>query len=498
MSFNLSKSKYCNGVQCPKMLWLKKNEPDKFDESVMNEGVLETGNEVGDLAMGLFGDFTEVPFGNLSTMIKTTQQLINNKTTVITEASFAFDGLFCSVDILKRVGENHFELYEVKSSTEVHEIYYHDVSYQVYVLNSLGYTIEKACVVHINNKYTRKGDLDLQKLFRIVDITKDAFALQSNVIANIEMLKAYMRKRKEPEKALSNDCFAPYPCGFFKYCSSNLPKPNVFDLAGVRTKTKLDYYDIGLISYQDLFEADLLKPKPLMQVEHELLAIEDHIEVKKIKTFLESLNYPIYHLDFETFQPAIPLFDNSVPYEQIPFQYSLHYQKKKNGKLYHKEFLAYPNKDPRREIAEHLCKDIPADACVLAYNMAFEKTRIKKLASLFPDLSEHLMAIHDNMKDLMVPFQKRWYYTKAMQGSFSIKYVLPALFPDDPELDYHNLQGVHNGAEAANTFKKMATMDKDTLNEYRHYLLKYCELDTYAMVKVLNKLEDVNFALMDC
>ena len=123
--------------------------------------------------------------------------------------------------------------------------------------------------------------------------------------------------------------------------------------------------------------------------------------------------------------------------------------------------------------------------------MAFEKTRIKKLASLYPDLSEHLMAIHDNMKDLMIPFQKRWYYTKAMQGSFSIKYVLPALFPGDPELDYHNLEGVHNGAEASNTFKLMAKMDPKTLEEYRHYLLKYCELDTYAMVKVLQKLYSV-------
>ena len=151
----------------------------------------------------------------------------------------------------------------------------------------------------------------------------------------------------------------------------------------------------------------------------------------------------------------------------------MHYQKKQNGKLYHKEFLAYPGKDPRRDVAEHLCKDIPANVTVLAYNMAFEKTRIKKLAALFPDLSDHLMAIHDNMKDLMVPFQKGWYYTKAMQGSFSIKYVLPALFPNDPELDYHNLDGVHNGAEAANTFKQMAKMDKETLEEYRHYLLKY-------------------------
>ena len=488
---NISKSKYCSGIQCPKTLWLKQHKPEVFDNSVVNEGVLETGSEVGDLAMGLFGDYVEVPYGNLSVMKKITRDLIADNIPVIAEASFSYDGLFCSVDILKNEGNNHFEIYEVKSSTEVHEIYYHDVSFQVYVLTELGYEVDKACVVYINNKYVRHGELNLKKLFTIKDITEEAKNAHDKVAENVAAFREYLRKRKEPEKDLSLDCFNPYACGFFKYCSRNLPDPNVFDLAGVQVKKQMDYYKEGLISFEDLYHSGVLKEKPMMQIEHELYPTEDHIEVKPIKKFLDTLLYPIYHLDFETFQPAVPLYDDSVPYEQIPFQYSLHYQLEKGGKLYHKEFLAYPGKDPRRDVAERLCLDIPADACVLAYNMAFEKTRIKKLASLYPDLSEHLMAIHDNMKDLMIPFQKRWYYTKAMQGSFSIKYVLPALFPGDPELDYHNLEGVHNGAEASNTFKQMAKMDTDTLEEYRHYLLKYCELDTYAMVKVLQKLEQI-------
>ncbi len=488
---HISKSKYCSGIQCPKILWLKENKPEVFDVSAMNQAVLETGSEVGDLAMGLFGDFTEVPYSNPTQMIKTTQELIKRGTEVITEASFAVEGLFCSVDILKNKGNKHVELYEVKSSTEVHDIYYHDVSFQVFVLMQLGYEVDKACIVFINNKYVRKGDLDLQKLFAFKEITEEAKANHDQVAENIAALKAYLRKRNEPKKEISLDCFNPYECGFFKYCSRNLPTPNVFDLASVKISTKIKYFNEGLISFEDLLDSGILGSKPKMQVKHELYPINDYIEIEPIREFLDTLTYPIYHLDFETFQPAIPLYDNSVPYEQIPFQYSLHYQLEKGGKLYHKEFLAYPNKDPRREVAESLCKDIPANACVLAYNMAFEKTRIKKLASLFPDLAVHLMAIHDNMKDLMVPFQQRWYYTKAMKGSFSIKYVLPALFPGDPELDYHNLEGVHNGAEAANTFKQMAKMDSETLEEYRHYLLKYCELDTYAMVKVLQKLESL-------
>ena len=124
--------------------------------------------------------------------------------------------------------------------------------------------------------------------------------------------------------------------------------------------------------------------------------------------------------------------------------------------------------------------------------MGFEKGRIKGLANLYPDLAEHLMNIHDNIQDLMIPFQKKYYYSKAMQGSYSIKYVLPALFPDDPSLDYHNLEGVHNGGEASATFKKMATMTPEELEEYRKHLLKYCGLDTFAMVKVWEKLNGVS------
>ena len=203
---------------------------------------------------------------------------------------------------------------------------------------------------------------------------------------------------------------------------------------------------------------------------------------------MDTLTYPLYFLDFESFQPAVPLYDKSSPYEQIVFQYSLHYVLEKDGKLYHKEFLAYPGEDPRRAVAEHLCEDIPTDVCVLAYNMGFEKGRIASLAKLYPDFEEHLLNIHGNIKDLMVPFRNKDYYNKAMQGSYSIKYVLPALFPDDPSLDYHNLEGVHNGGEASAIFAAMVDMEPKQLEEYREHLLKYCELDTYAMVKIWERL----------
>ena len=153
--------------------------------------------------------------------------------------------------------------------------------------------------------------------------------------------------------------------------------------------------------------------------------------------------------------------------------------------------LAKPNIDPRRSLAESLVEDIPLDVCTLAYNMSFEKNVIKSLALEFPDLRDHLLNIHEHIKDLMIPFYNREYYTKAMQGSYSIKYVLPALFPDDPSLNYHNLEEVHNGTEAMNAYATMGELSKEEQEKLRENLLKYCGLDTYAMVKIYDKLKEI-------
>lgn len=225
-----------------------------------------------------------------------------------------------------------------------------------------------------------------------------------------------------------------------------------------------------------------------------LFAMEDketYVESENIRDFLNQLFYPLYFLDFETMQPVIPLFEGTKPYQQIPFQYSLHYIEKDGGSLLHKEFLAESGTNPLRDIAEALCRDIPTNVCVTAYNKAFECTRLKELAKMFPDLKEHLLNIEEHIVDLLVPFQSGYYYNRAMGGSFSIKSVLPAIFPNDPELDYHSLEGVHNGSEAMTIFPKIKDMPKAKQKKARKNLLKYCELDTYAMVKVWEELERV-------
>ena len=220
-------------------------------------------------------------------------------------------------------------------------------------------------------------------------------------------------------------------------------------------------------------------------------AVEDkgtYINKPKLAEFLKKLTYPLYFLDFESMQPVIPEYVGTRPYAQIPFQYSLHYIEEEGGELKHKEFLAESGEDPRRAIAERLCEDIPMNVCVTAYYKSFECTRLKELADTFPNLAEHLLNISNNVVDLLVPFQSGWYYNRTMGGSFSIKSVLPAIFPNDPSLNYHNLEGVHNGSEAMTIFPKIKDMSPEDQKITRHNLLKYCELDTYAMVKVWEEL----------
>ena len=163
------------------MLWLHKNKPGEFDKAVLNQAVFDSGNQVGDLAMGLFGEFSEVPYGDLINMLEETQRLIAEGVPIIAEASFSFDGLFCSVDILKNKGNNHIEVYEVKSSTDLNDIYIHDAAYQQYVLTGLGYKVDKVSVVHINPYYERHGEINLNELFIIRDVTSQTASMQSGI-----------------------------------------------------------------------------------------------------------------------------------------------------------------------------------------------------------------------------------------------------------------------------------------------------------------------------
>ena len=496
--FYFSKSKYCLAWQCPKLLWLNKYKPESKPINPSLETRFEEGNVVGDLAMRLFGDFTEVTTYNedgkidLDKMMELTKQYISNGVENICEASFDYNGLYCAVDILHKKNDG-YAIYEVKSSTHASHIYAVDIAYQKYVLENSGINVTGTYLVCINSSYVRSKELDIQNLFQIIDMSSEVQDEFQNVPALLQKSEQIYSSKAEPKIDIGLHCRDPYECEFWGYCTKDLPSPSVFDLQLIRFKKALELHKQGKIAYNDLLNDGSIKnPKQLRQMQYAVSDLGTYIDKPAIKDFLNTLSYPLYFLDFETIQQVIPQFEGTKPYQQIPFQYSLHYIEYEGGPLLHKEFLAESGTDPRRLIAESLCKDIPMDVCVTAYNKGFECARLKELAETFPDLSHHLLNIRSNIKDLLTPFQSGYYYNKAMGGSFSIKSVLPAIFPNDPSLDYHNLDQIHNGTEAMTIFNKIKDMSPEEQEKTRYNLLKYCELDTYAMVKVWKELISVS------
>ncbi len=494
--FYFSKSKYCDFKQCPKIPWLKKYKPEEYVVDAETQARFTAGNEVGDLAMGLFGEYVEAtsykPDGSLDLdrMKALTKQYLKEGKENICEASFDYRGLYCAVDILKKNGDG-YDLYEVKSSTSPDKhVYIVDTSYQRYVLEKCGVRVKKVYLVTIDTSYVFDGVLDLKKLFKITDVTASVDEEIGGVEDALREAEKVMKCRDEPKVGLSMACHKPYACAFFDYCTRDLPSPSVFSLYNLRFPQKLALYQSGVRGFEDIVRENVTLSSEICrrQVEYALQDKGAYIDKAGIETFLKTLTYPLCFLDFESVQPLIPQYVGTRPYQQIPVQYSLHILTGPSGTLLHREFLGRSEEDPRRALAERLTADIPDDVCVLAFNKSFECNRITELAEAFPDLSGHLLKIRDNVKDLLVPFQKGFYYNRDMGGSFSIKSVLPALFPDDPELNYHSLEGVHNGSEAMELFPRLKNMPAEERARAEHNLLKYCELDTFAMVKIYEEL----------
>ena len=498
MRNNISKSRYTLFRQCPKALWLNTYKPELCVISDALQQRFQAGSIVGNWGKGLFGKYVEVTTYdadgklNLTKMVANTRKCIESETEVICEAAFQYAGTYCAVDILKK-DNSGYAIYEVKSSTDGDkEVYAQDIAFQKYILTHCGIEVTRTYLISINSDYVLDGELDIHRLFQIQDISvaveREYLSVEHQVAKAKQMLA---QKDVEPNEDLDIHCHKPYDCAFWEYCSRHIPEWSVFDLYRMTFDKKIAYYQQNKITYEQL-QNEALNEKQQMQIH---CALNDYIYINKVEiaNFLSTITYPLYFLDFETMQPVIPEFQGTHPYQQIPFQYSLHYIELEGGELKHKEFLGVSGEDPQRLIAESLCRDIPLDVCTTAYNKAFECTRLTELAESFPDLAEHLLNIRDHIIDLLVPFQSGWYYVPAMGGSFSIKSVLPALFPETPELDYHNLTGsVHNGGEAMNIFPKIKEMTTEEQFAARQSLLKYCELDTYAMVKVWQKLKEVS------
>jgi len=489
----LTKSNHLKAIQCQKLLWLTKHKKEVLTPQKNSaQSKLKIGTEVGELACKLFPNGQQIEYNaqNFQGMVEQTKQWIEEGVQTIYEATFMVDGLFIMVDILT-INSEGLTLYEVKSSTGVKDIYLHDVAFQYYVVEKLGYHIENAFVIHLDSSYVFDETLDLESLFKVVNVTEEVKTLQKEIPLNIEISQNYLaHKEDEPNIEIGKHCHKPYLCEAKEYCwkvQRNIPDYSIFNIFHLGSKKQIDLYEQGIVKVEDIPDDYELTKRQRHKVKN-FKEKKEYIDSEQIEKFVASLSYPLYYLDFETFQQAIPQWQGVSPYRQIPFQYSLHIEEE-NGALEHKEFLAKEGEDPRESFAQSLVENIPEDVMVLGYNMSFEKGVLRKLAKEFDAFSDHLMAIHDNLVDLMMPFQKGYYLTPSMQGSYSIKYVLPALVPHMSDA-YEDLELINSGSEAMDAFAQLNELDEVERVATRKALLAYCRLDTLAMVEILRVLRD--------
>ena len=492
----LSKSKFILGQQCVKSFWFDINniEPtNPTDEAA--EARLSAGNEVGEISKRIFPGGKEVPYlpGESEKMFEITKQLIDEGVTSIYEASFIYDDIFIRVALMHKT-KNGWDIYEVKSSSSIKSYHEYDASIQWHVLKKLNIVdLNEVFIVTLNNKYSKQGTIDPIEFFNIDPVTQLANENKSEVELKIKELKQVAAMPEEPSLNIGPHCKKPHNCVYLNKCwPKNMSDvDSVFRFYRLNLSKKLKLYEDGIDTFDKIKEKDLLTPIQQLQLQ----AHKNNgpvINKNKIENFISEVDYPISYFDFETFTDAVPVYDKQRPHMQMPFQYSLHVQNERNEELKvndsHFEFIADPEQDPRRALAEDMIRNFPKKGTIMAYNESFEKKCIESLAAYCPDLEEELLGLNERFLDLIKPFRGGGYYDPGFKGSFSIKKVLPAVCPDNPELDYEAL-AISNGGMAMNAFKEMRdNPSKRNNNSIRAELFEYCRLDTYAMYAIFNKL----------
>ena len=483
----LSKSQFIRGKQCQKSLWLYKHRPNlRTLPDPQLQARFDEGSRVGVLAQELFPGGTGLSYSaqGFGANIRKTKDLVAAGVSTIYEATLHYDGVLVMVDILHR-GEKGWEIHEVKASTSVKEpVHINDLAIQYHVVAGSGLKINRCSLVHINNQYERVGDLDVRSLFTVSDQTEPVRDILPQIRADLERFKQVVAHPYEPDIGIGKQCTDPYECDYKSYCWEGIPEVSVFSLTRLATERKFHLYHDGVITFEQLPEDMHLTPAQNLQVSSELEGTA-HIDPDGIRSFLDQLQEPIGYLDFETFMPAIPLFQHQRPYQQIPFQFSLHIQEGDN--LEHFEFLAEPGTDPRPEFVNHLLEATRGCETIVVYNKSFETMILHQLAELFPEKSQLLDDIVSRIVDLMDVFKNRFYYTRDMNGSYSIKAVLPALVVD---LSYQGLAIADGDAAMSAYLELQDEADEQVIERGRHSLLEYCRVDTLAMVRIVERLNE--------
>ena len=480
----LSKSKLLAFRQCPKRLWLEIHAPQLREDSGATLANYATGHQVGDVAQQIYdpqlrGQLINPQVEGFDEAFARTQALLRSSQPIF-EAGFRAEGALAFADVLLPAGKG-WRMVEVKSSTSMKDYHRDDAAVQAFVARACSVPLYSIALAHIDNQWIYPGGGDYQGLLVEVDLTDEAFARTDEVRGWIADAQAVVARKKAPRTATGAQCSDPYECGFLAHCQSQEPQAEhpVHWLPRRGSALKAHIETRGTRELRDLPD-DLLNPTQ-QRVKAATLSGQAFFDQNAAAQALAGHKLPGFFLDFETIQFGVPIWQGTRPYQQMPFQFSVH-RLGRTGRVAHQAFLDLTGGNPSLPFAQALLAACGERGPVFVYNAAFEQTRIRELAERHPRLAPALHAINDRIVDLL-PVARQHYYHPSQQGSWSIKAVLPALCPD---LRYDNLDGVQDGGAAQQAYLEAIAPATSAARkaELERQLLAYCRLDTWAMVRL--------------
>ena len=468
----LSKSGYIKGLQCPKYLWTASNRPKSISApDPATQQRFDQGNLVGQMAKKLFPAGINIPVENFRENLKLTREAFSLRVPLF-EPAFSANGLYSRIDILNPAGSGCWDIIEVKSQTNIKEVNLHDVSFQRLACETAGLEINRCFLAIMNKDYVKRGVIEPDKLFMLEDITEDAYEAGIGIYTRAAEMLEVMANPECPELPVGTHCMSPYPCPLMEAdCWPGLPQHNVFTL--VRGGGKADeLYRAGVTDISRLPSGFGLTKRQEIQV-RSVVSGTPYVDAEAIRGFLKTLEYPLYFLDFETINPAVPLYDGSRPFQQVPFQYSVHVQPLPGAELEHSSCLADGTHDPRPEIAAVLPGVLGDAGSIIIYYQGFEEGILRTLGQAFPPVSQWVAKAISRMVDLWLPFRNFNYYHPQQLGRSSLKAVLPAL----TDISYDGM-AIGDGQEASLKFLDITfgEVTSDERERIRQELLQYCSL----------------------
>ncbi len=481
----ISKSKFLSGLQCHKLLWSVYNAKHLIPEpDAQTQAIFDQGHEVGQLAKKLFPGGVEIggDVYDFDKILSRSKQALKQRRPLF-EPAFAFNGGFARADILNPVHHDAWDLIEVKSTTSVEDIHFHDLGFQAFVLTGAGLKIRRCILARINSDFVKNGVIDPHKFFVLENATNQVSALSRSIEPKLDEMFGTIRHRVCPDVQIGPHCDDPYTCPLHDHCWNFLPESNVTTLyRGGAKRFKLLAKEITKLT-------EIPDDFPLtdnQEVQRRTAKTgQSHVDKPAIREFLSQLQFPISFVDFETFGTAIPLFDGVRPYVQVPFQYSLHVVRSPDTEPEHHKFLAEGTNDPRPEFMRRLRDALPAEGSIVVYNALFELTRLKECSEMMPEFRPWVNSIKRRVIDLLLPFRGFRYYHPKQAGSASMKSVLPAL----TGRGYDHL-AIQDGTTASLQFLR-ATFGSASAEEQaviRARLDEYCGLDTEGMTWIVDAL----------